>query len=481
MISLLKVITYNYLLFLTLLLIIQPITAFGIDREKVTLNKCLELSAIRNPDLQKATIESKLNLPGAKAAWGRFLPLISVGYSIDQSQFYNPTYLNPDGSVATFPRLDTLTTTYIDSLGYVRVSPIPILKWTPIPEGKRRSSALSLRIDEIIFDGARNYYNLKNVKLANQVRNAQSRNTEMRVRYEVTLAYCNAVAAERRLILAEQAVSQRRLLLELAQIRFETGSVTRRDVLQAEVELGRARADSINAVLNAKRALEELNLTIGLPVDTIYILADLEPTFEPLWEFNTLKSLALNNREDFKILNLQGEIQRNELKSNRSEYLPTITASIIHTRNEQSGAGVNWTLDPRNRYTQVGLTASWVLFDRFTRSLQVEQSKVNLNKNEIENLRLQETIIRDIKTALERLKSFYQQSIVSEQNAILAEQTLEFERERYRVGSATQIEVNSALLSYFQSQIERISITAEFHKTLGELEYAVGVPLRDVK
>ncbi|MBM3326315.1 MAG: hypothetical protein FJY65_04960, partial [Calditrichaeota bacterium] len=91
---------------------------------------------------------------------------------------------------------------------------------------------------------------------------------------------------------------------------------------------------------------------------------------------------------------------------------------------------------------------------------------------------LKRALQRDVNAALERLQALYQQSIVSEQNARLAEQTLEFEHERYRLGSATQIEVNAAQLSYLQSQTENISIAAEFHIALSDLEQAVGLPLR---
>lgn len=446
--------------------------------DKMSLERCLELSAARNPELQKSALERRLNTPGARAAWGRFLPSVTLGYSIDQSQFYNPTYLNPDGSVATFPRLDTLTTTYIDSLGYVRVSPVPTVRWMQVPEGKRRSSALALRVDETLFDGGRNYYNLKSVVLANQMRDAQYRRSEMQVRAAVTRAYCNAVTAERQLALAQQAVNQRRLLLVLAKVRLETGSVTRRDVLQAEVELGRARSDSLEYTLAAKRAIEDLNLAVGLTVDTTHTLTGLEPAFDPPWDVRTLQELAFSHRQDIKTLDFRQQIQRNDLKSAHGDYLPTLTATLMHSRSEQSGASVGWTLDPRNRYTEVGLTATWLLFDRFTRSLQVEQARVNLNKSAIESSELKRALQRDVNAALERLQALYQQSIVSEQNARLAEQTLEFERERYRLGSATQIEVNAAQLSYLQSQTENISIAAEFHIALSDLEQAVGLPLR---
>jgi len=80
---------------------------------------------------------------------------------------------------------------------------------------------------------------------------------------------------------------------------------------------------------------------------------------------------------------------------------------------------------------------------------------------------------------LDRLNSFYHQAEAAAQNAALAGETLAFERERYRLGSAGIIELGAAQVSYIQARSEQIRLESEFTAALGDLEKAVGKPLRN--
>ncbi|HHE47197.1 MAG TPA: hypothetical protein ENL08_05815, partial [Bacteroidetes bacterium] len=126
---------------------------------QVTLNQCIQWGLDRNPSLRRTALEKQLDRPGSLAAWGQFLPSVLVGYGIDQSKYYNPTYVDADGKVVTLPYSETVT---IDGRDTVIVY--------GVPEGKRRNSSYFINVEEIIFDGGRNYLNLKNSALVNRTR-----------------------------------------------------------------------------------------------------------------------------------------------------------------------------------------------------------------------------------------------------------------------------------------------------------------------
>lgn len=445
---------------------------------EVTLEQCQSWSQALNAGVLRAEMERSLDRPARMAAWGQFLPSVSVGYSMDQSAFYNPTYLNPDGSISTFPRTHPGYDTYVDDNGFVRVDTTSYrTEVEPVPEGRRRSSNSFVRVNETLFDGGRNYFNLKNSALAQQTREAQISDVRRLARGAVTRAYCNAVAATRQLDLAGRMVSQRRMLLELARARLAAGSVTERDVLQAEVELGRARSDSLGAALASRRAAEELNIQIGLPLDTALTLAALPPPFSPLWAIERLESDAVTARSDVTAVRKSADQFANESKAARGDYLPRLTAGVSQDRTERSGAAEPFTLNPRNRVTSVDLTLSWLLFDRFTRSLKLQEARLRQGQAQIDIINLESEIRRQVRAAAERLQAAFWQVQVAADNALLAERTLEFERERYRLGSATLIDLNSAQLSFHQAETERIRLESEFGTALGDLEAAVGKPL----
>jgi len=444
----------------------------------MTLEECLMAAQSGNPDLAKSALEDRLSGPGVRAALGRFLPTLTVGYTADQSRFYSPTYLNPDGSVATFPRIDSLYSTYVDSAGYVRMSPEPYIRVVPVPEGSRRSSGIFIRAEEILFDGGRNFNSYRNSLYANDLREAQQHRLLHRVRLQTTRDYCTAVNASQRLILARRTVEMRTLLLDLASTRLSIGSVTRRDVLQAEVDLGRARSDSLQAGYVWRRALDDLRLTLGLPLDQEIQLAGLPsptPFSRPLED---LVSSALAGRDDRRAAELQMKIEGNDLRSAKGDYLPLVALNLTHNRSEQSGLDVGWRLTPRNRFTSVGLTASWQIFDRFTRGLRLEEARVRLHQTRLDMSEHERRIHLEVTAAFERLQALYEQFRAAEGNVRLARETLAFEQERYRLGAATLIDVNLAQVSYERAEGELIETTGNYHIALGELEFAVGEALR---
>ncbi len=443
---------------LKVILVITMIGSGTAGAEALTLEQCIEIGLKRNLALRRTALERELDAPASRAAWGQFLPSVSVGFSIDQSAYLNRTYINPDGTVVTLPfALDG--------------------RIIPVQKGERRGSRYFVRAEELLFDGGRNYLNLKNTDLQQRLRRLAFENERLAVRSNVRSAYSNVVARRQQLALAVEVISQRRRQLELARLRFETGSVTRRDVLQAEVDLGRARSDSLQAVVDLRCARRDMNLLLGLPVDTTFEIAGLPPLFEPAWDADSLVNAALEQRLDLLSSRLSSSIMINDVHAAKGDFLPRLTAVLSHDRTEQSGSNVAFTLSPRNRFTSVGLTASWRMFDRFTRSLKVQEAKVKFRQSMIQTAESARLVRSRVLSALDRLKAIRRQAVVAVDNSRLARETLDFEQERYRLGSGTVIELGAAQVSYIQARSEQIRLETEFHIALGELEQAVGKAL----
>lgn len=450
----------------------------GITRAQVGLEECIESGMSNNPAIKSIELERQIDRSARRAAIGQFLPSVAVGFSLSRSSFYNPTYVNPDGSVATYPITQTDYSTYIDSSGYLRVDTSTIRQVNvPIPEGSRKASTSYLRIEETLFDGRQNYHNYKNAILSLETRDARIENTRRLVRNAIIQAFAAASAAERRMILAGKMTALRRLQLEYASARFQSGSVTKRDVLQVEVELGRAISDSLRAVLAIRRSFEELNTQIGLPLDSLFQLAEIEHPSLPVSPVDELEEISLSKRGDYIELMKSISQSDNDIKIQKGNYLPRLSAGLSHDRSERSGVEEAYTFNPRNKNTTIDLTLSWLIFDRFSRDLNLQQARIKRAKLEIEKENVRQEIYRQVRSAFETVQSANLQVEVAATNATLAEQTLEFEQERYRLGSATLIDLNASQLSYFQAQTEKIVLESEYLAALGNLESAVGQPL----
>jgi len=449
------------LIILVKIILILLLASSRSNAESLSLDECLNLSQEQNPSLQQARLSLSLNTPAARAAWGQFLPAVSVGYGMTQSATKIRTYLTDDGRVIELPFT------------------FPNGEFIPIQEQKTRNSSYFINAEEILFNGGRNYFNLKNAKLNRELRDKELSVEELNVRSAVTGAFCSAYAAQEGLNLAEEVLAQRQKLLELAQVRLQTGSVTRRDVMQSEVDLGRAKNDSIAAGTHCRRAIEQLNLAIGLPVESAYNLEPLSPLNLPQQSVKQLTSLAQDKNSELAAADLSAQIYGNNVRSAKGDYLPYISASIYHSRSEQSGTKNAFTLDPRNRSTYYRLDFSWSIFDRFTRSLRLQEAKVQQQRALMQRNDLKRTVRQRVSSAWDKMHALDSQLAVAEQNVELARVTLRFEEERYRLGSATTLDIGAAQVSYIQARQDKINLQTEIYIARAELEQAIGMALND--
>ncbi|NQT34708.1 TolC family protein [bacterium] len=420
---------------------------------QVTLDDCISLSQSRNISLRRTILEQQLDLPASMAAWGQFFPSVTSGFSIDQSNNYTKTYVSFGESVVVIP--DNLISTE-----------------------KRRNSSYYFRIDETVFDSGRRYLNLKNIKLNERIRDSQLQYERFLLRSQVTTTYTTAIAALRRFDLSEKVVEQRRRQLEFAHARFETGSVTRRDMMQAEVDLGRALSDSLEALLERDNSLERLNLVIGFPLDTNYVLANLPSPFLPYWEIDSLVTTAMETRGDLISSTLRIERAHNDHLAAKGEFLPSVSTSYLYSRSEPANVQSSFTLSPSNKYSRVSLDLTWTLFDRFTKSLRLQEAKIRHQQSKLTEHELALDVRYEVSSAINHITALYKQAQVAAQNSRLSEETLKFEQERYRLGSATVIELGAAQLSFIQAKNDEINIETQFYAALGELELATGMELR---
>jgi outer membrane protein TolC len=470
----------GYLRALFSLVLVLPLVISSQTRAEdgVTLEQCLQWSRERNPSILKADLKIQLIHSTRQAAVGRFLPKLEVGYTLTHTQFSEPVYIDDEGRAALYPNIERQYSTFIDDLGYLRVDTLTIRDVVvPIPKGSRKEAEAFVRLEEVIYRGGRDRLKYRNDLLENEIRMLEIEETGIAVRTATITSYYDVSAAISRSRLADQMLDHRRMQLEFARARFRAGSVTERDVLQAEVELGRARSDSLERVTDLRRAFEELNQKTGLPLDTVYTFADLPVMFQPGWKLADLEAEALAIRLDLRILSASRTRLKNAAKIESLAYFPEITAGLEHRRFEKVPGANSYPLTPGNRNTVADISLRWLVFDGFSRQLDAELAKLEVARIDIEISNLELDIRRQVRTSLERLQTVHFQLQVANDNSRLALRSLELEQESYRLGSSSALELDAIQLSYYQAEADRIELESEFGKTLGLLEASVGKPL----
>jgi outer membrane protein len=350
------------------------------------------------------------------------------------------------------------------------------------------------------------------------------------LRSRVTQDYIAVLQAQARAALQDTLEATTRGQLELAKARQAVGAGTILDVRRAEVALGQAQVQTLQAKNLAEVTMLRLFEVLGVqkPADvtltTKFEVAPVRFALDSVLQLSRSthpELVALQKRERAANLTVRGAAGR---------YLPTISlstgwggnasqftnsdglvtgAELGQSRNYAScrsqdslrtGAGMpgiacdalfppltdadraqiraNNNFDFERAPRSFSAVVSLPIFNNLQREQQLQQAQIDRD-NERFNLKARELLlISDVTQAHRNLETAVRTVELQELNARTAQQALAFAEERYRVGAATFLEVTTARGDAERAQIDRVNAIYDYHRAFAALESAVGRPLR---
>lgn len=353
-------------------------------------------------------------------------------------------------------------------------------------------------------------------------------NAGARLRTQVTQQYLNVLQQQARIRLQDTLVAAAQLQLDLAKARQAVGSGTVLDVRRAEVQLGQARVQQLQARnqadLEAVRLFQQLGVPqpAGVQLTTEFVVGEAPTDLEALIDQARRQNpalAALRERERAAGIGTRAA---------RSQYLPSLqfnagvsgftqqltnvdqviaqnqaqvaaqqascqTQAVIFRNNGlpvpdcsrfafDAGAfrSANQTFPfqmTRAPYS-VGVQLSLPIFNGFQREQQVQLAEV-ARRDADYTLRAQDLqVSADVTSAVLSLRNDRATVDIQRQNVQAAREALQLAEERYRLGIAAFIDVAQARSDYERAQNDLINAVYQFHRDFAALELAVGRPLR---
>jgi outer membrane protein TolC len=253
----------------------------------------------------------------------------------------------------------------------------------------------------------------------------------------IAALYLNAQSAAARTDAAQSRVNDSSALYNLAKDKHDAGSATGVDVLRAEVQLANDKQALLIAQNQYKQSLLELERTMGMSPGTPLELAEplnYQPLKEP--EIETLAPAALLARADYLSLARQREGLVAQQSANRARALPKLSVNGNFGEIGRSIGGMKST----------GLLQGQIDFTIFDRDRNGEAqelaSRVKHIDDQIADLR--RGIEEDLREALLNLDSANEQVSVAREGENLARRELQMAQDRFREGTANNVEVITA-------------------------------------
>jgi outer membrane protein len=281
-------------------------------------------------------------------------------------------------------------------------------------------------------------------------------------------AYYDIVSHQQQLRNVEEQMQLAADRLRLAQYKFDIGTGIKPDVLQARIDLNNSKASQINQLALIDQRRQTLNQLMNVAASATYKVSDSIPVRGDLVLANVLSNFSSPELELART-NIQAA-QLNVGLAKAARY-PTVSLNSAYNFSRTSNNQVINQFSPLfnlNKGFNYGITASIPIFNNYTVRQQIRQAELSVRFQELQ-YQSQTSVLNT--NLINNFKNYEAQRQIVEtldSSVVLARESLFIERERYRLGRTTFIELRQAEDNV--SVALTVLITARYNLKVAETE-----------
>lgn len=305
----------------------------------------------------------------------------------------------------------------------------------------------SLNLNWTLFDGFRMFIARERLDVATIRGSLVIKNQVVNTISDVIKTYFEIVRQRQQLKNVEEQMTLSADRLRLAQYKLDIGVGIKPDVLQAQIDYNTQHAAQINQLAVIDQRKHDLNRLMNVPQTVGYEVIDTILVTSDLVLGNLLNGIE-DNSPTLKLARTEIDLAHLDVRDAKALRFPTIgfTSAYTFSRNNNNSVvnPVAQALFNQNRGFNYGLTASIPIFNRFTVKQQIRQAELSVNYSQLQ-LENQQSIVNT--NILNNYRSYVAQReivAVNDSSVVLARENLSIERERYRLGATTFIELRQA-------------------------------------
>ena len=339
-----------------------------------------------------------------------------------------------------------------------------------------------VRITQLLFDGGAGLSRTKAARISQSQSVLQLQNTLDEVILQVRRTVYTVLVNRSLIDVQDEAVNLREQQRSLQEKKFKAGTVTKFNVLTADVELANTMPQLIRARNNkriAEVALARI-LALDYPLEQpddwsppVEVVGDLP--YQPV-AVNLETSLvnAVNNRPDLRAAKDELRRQTELIKAAKADaFIPKIVGSggydVIQ---DQTSSSFTKSLQG----PVANINGTWTLFDGMQTTGRLEQLKAQYASAEVaveEKRRLVESEVRDAVVKMEEA----QELVISQQkNVEQARESLRLAEARFNVGAGIQLDIINAQSNLTQARFNELQGRYDYNVALALLERATASP-----
>ncbi len=339
-------------------------------------------------------------------------------------------------------------------------------------ESRQDNGSLSLRASIPIYSGGKNQANIESAEIGVDAALLKTERAREDLRLSVIQAYYNVLEAKKKIDISQETVEKYQAHLTNVEQLFTAGSKARLDVLRSSVELTNAR----QALLKAENDHEVKLLTLKnlLRIDAkedLVLTEDFQfVPFHP--EMEACVDYAYLHRKDL-LIDLYNLKQRElDVKAARAGFLPSLSLSASTGASERFNPGS----DNSHNY-QVGLSASWNIFDSGVTEAAVDKAKTALDQAELTLVKDKEDVSFEVRQMYYSMREAERRLGVTRAAVSEAEEDYYIASEKYRAGQGILLDIIDSQEALATAELNFNSAQYDYARYKAAVENAMGLEL----
>ncbi|MCK6648591.1 MAG: TolC family protein [Bacteroidia bacterium] len=234
--------------------------------------------------------------------------------------------------------------------------------------------------------------------------------------------------------------------LKIAQKKFDIGSGSKLEVLQAKVDKNAQTAGVFRQRTLLSELKANLNQLMARGADVEFDVEEEIPNEFKL-KYEEMKSSMEKNNSYLQLLKSNIAVNDQLIRESRSQLFPKLNfnANYLFTRS-QNQAG--FALLNQNLGLNLGFTASWTIFNGFNTNTQIKNARLQIDNANYEYNNSKQLLNLQLHLLFKRYQDDAKLLELEEDNTKLAKEAVDIALERFRIGSSNSIELKEIQRSY---------------------------------
>lgn len=304
----------------------------------------------------------------------------------------------------------------------------------------------SLGINYTIFNGLRRKFNYKQLKEQHNLTELQAQQIIEQTILQLSSTYYQVAQLSESVSILKSALEVSKARMTRTLYRKEFGQSTQLEVLNAEVDVNNDSINLLNTVQQLENAKRNLNLVLGRNLDEAFEV-DTMVSFQLTLSEDDLRSKAKDR--NILIQQTQSQLRNSEfaIKASRAGWFPSLSANAAYAYSGNRNPASPFLQGSQTYGPQAGLSLSWNIFDGGGTKTQVQNARIQLESQKLQQEQTLYTVDRDVLNANATYKNALFVLEAQQANLETAKRNFDRSNEMYKQGQVTSIEFRQAQIN----------------------------------